>query len=67
MWGKYFVQMRMVLHKYANNIVEGWLREGLKDHPLSYNGFFNVVPSAFRAWNVVGTRHIPDEFIHSFI
>ena len=61
MWGKYLVQMRMALHKYANTIVEVWFREGLKDRPLSCNGFFNVVPSAFRVRNMVGTQHISDK------
>ena len=47
MRGEYLVQMRMALNKYANSIVADWLREGLRDHPLGCNGFFNVVPSAF--------------------
>lgn len=34
MWGKYLVQMRTALHQHANTIAEGWLREGLKEHPL---------------------------------
>lgn len=58
--------MRMALHKYANSIVGGWLRDGLKDHPPGNNDF-SVVPSVFRAWDMVGTQYISDELIHSFI
>lgn len=61
MWGKYLVQMRTALHQHANTIAEGWLREGLKEHPLGCNGFFDVVPSAFRACNMVGTQHVSDD------
>lgn len=59
--GGYLVQVRMALHKYAKSVVEGWLGERLKDHPVSCDGFFNVVPSVFRAWNTVSTQHVSDE------
>ena len=48
--------MRTALHKYANNIIEVWLTEDLRDH-----GFFNIVPSAFRFWHLVGTQQMSAE------
>lgn len=52
--------MRTALHKYANSIIDDWLREGLRDQPLGCNGFFNAAPSAFRG-RMVATQQMSDE------
>lgn len=56
MWGNILSKWEWhCIKMLINNITADWFREWLKDHPLGCNGFFNIVPSAFRAWHIMGT------------